>query len=95
MTRMKNPAHPGELIGAAIDEMNVTVVDAASALGVSRQQLHNIISGRSAVTAEMAVRLERAIGSTAETWLRMQMNYDLAHVETSSLAVRKLKAKAA
>ena len=78
MLPMKNPAHPGELIGETFGELGVSITAAAKGLGITRQQLHNLISGRSGVTAEMAVRLEKALGSTADTWLRMQMNYDLA-----------------
>ena len=80
---MKNPAHPGELIRDNIDELGLSITEAAKGLGVTRQQLHNIIAQRSAVTPEMAVRLEKAIGSTADTWLRMQMNYDLAQIRKS------------
>jgi addiction module HigA family antidote len=75
---MKSPPHPGGLIGDNLDELGVTIVDAAKRLDVSRQQLHNLISGRSAITAEMAIKLENVIGSTADTWLRMQNNHDLA-----------------
>ena len=88
MSPMKNPAHPGELISATLDEMDVSVTDAAKALGITRQQLHNLTAGRSAVTAEMAWRLEKALGSTAETWLRMQMNYDLAAIRRRSASIR-------
>jgi len=75
---MKNPSHPGELIGDILDEHRVTRVAAAEALGVSRQALNNIISGKAAITARMALRLEKALGSTASTWIQMQANYDLA-----------------
>src|SRR5215468_10428235 len=75
---MKNPSHPGSLIKADIDELGLSVMDAAKALGISRQQLHAVVAGRAGVTPEMAIRLEKALGSTADTWLRMQMNYDLA-----------------
>jgi antitoxin HigA-1 len=77
---MKNPPHPGELIGDSLHELGISIVDAARGLGITRQQLHNIISGRSAIMPEMAVKLEQALGSTADTWLRMQMNYDLAQI---------------
>jgi addiction module HigA family antidote len=58
----------------------------------SRQQLHSVIAGRAGVTPEMAVRLEKALGSTADTWLRMQMNYDLAQIRAraSSMKVKRL-----
>jgi addiction module HigA family antidote len=87
---MKNPPHPGEIVADNLAELGVTVKDAADALGVTRQQLHKVISGRSGITPEMAVRLEKAIGSTADTWLRMQMDYDLAHIRRSALKVRSL-----
>ena len=79
MSRM-NPTHPGLLVKECLDDLGLSVAEAASGIGVTRQQLHNVISGRSAVTPEMAVRFEKAFGSTADTWLRMQMNYDLAQV---------------
>jgi addiction module HigA family antidote len=65
-------------------------VAAAKGLGITRQQLHNLISGRSGITPEMAVKLEKAIGSTADTWLRMQMNYDLAQVRKRTINVKRL-----
>ena len=89
---MKNSPHPGQLIGDNLDQLGISVSDAARGLGITRQQLHNIIAGRSGIVPEMAVKLEKALGSTADTWLRMQMNYDLAQVRarTSSLKVRRL-----
>jgi addiction module HigA family antidote len=74
---MKNPPHPGELIDDTLDELDVSIV-AAKGIGITRQQLHNLISRRSGITPEMAVKLEKAIGSTAETRLKMLINYDLA-----------------
>src|SRR6266566_367900 len=75
---IKNPPHPGELVGDNLDELGISVTAAARGLGITRQQLHNIIAGRSAIMPEMAIRLEKALGGTADTWLRMQMNFDLA-----------------
>ncbi len=85
---MKNPPHPGELIGDSLAEIDVSISAAAKGLGITRQQLHNLIAGRSGVTPEMAVKLEKAIGSTADTWLRMQMNYDLAQVRKRSASIK-------
>jgi len=83
---MKNPAHPGELVWHdCIEPMGLTVATAAKALGVSRQALNNIVSGKSNISAEMAVRLSKAFGSSPETWLRMQMNYDLSQVRKINL----------
>jgi len=87
---MKNPPHPGELIGDTLNDINVSIVVAAKGLGITRQQLHNLISGRSGITPEMAVKLEKAIGSTADTWLRMQMNYDLAQIRKRTINVKRL-----
>ena len=97
MHTMKNPPHPGEMIGDSLDEMGVTMVDAAKALGVTRQQLHNVIAGRSAVVPEMAYLLEKALGSTADAWLRMQATHDLARIRAhaSTIRVGRLRRKMA
>jgi antitoxin HigA-1 len=90
MDRMKTPSHPGELLGDTLEELSLSISAAAEGLGVTRQQLHDVISGRSGVTAEMAVRLEKAIGSTADTWLKLQMAYDLAEVRKRAINVKRL-----
>jgi antitoxin HigA-1 len=77
---MKNPPHPGRLVKDDLDELGLSVAQAAEGLGVTRQQLYKVINGESAVSPEMALRLEKAIGSTADAWLRMQAAYDLAEV---------------
>lgn len=77
---MKNPPHPGRMIGDSLEELGVSVSAAARGLGVTRQQLHNLIAGRSAIVPEMALRLEKALGSTADAWLRLQAHYDLARI---------------
>ena len=95
--QMKNPPHPGEMIGDSLEELGVSISAAAKALGITRQQLHNLIAGRSAIMPEMAVRLEKALGSTADTWLRMQMNHDLAAIRAraSSIRVKRIVPKVA
>ena len=75
---MKNPAHPGALAKANLEELNLSVAEAAKALKITRQQLYNVTQGRSAVTPRMALRFEQAFGGSAEMWLRMQAAYDLA-----------------
>jgi addiction module HigA family antidote len=94
---MKNPPHPGELLKDNVDELGLSVAEAAKGLGVTRQQLYNVINGRSAISPEMAVRLEKALGGTADLWLRMQVNYDLAQVRQRgrSIKVKRLSPKAA
>ena len=93
----KHPAHPGLLVKECIDDLGLSVAEAANGLDVTRQQLHNVISGRSAVTPEMALRFEKAFGGTADTWLRMQMNYDLAQVRNrkQAISVNRLTPKVA
>lgn len=88
---MKNPAHPGRLLKDDLDELGWTVAEAAEALGVTRQQLYRVINGTSAVTPDMAIRLEKGIGSTADTWLRMQTAYDLAQARLRAPAVKVKK----
>lgn len=94
---MKNPVHPGQLVKACLDDLGLSVAEAAKGLGITRQQLHNIIAGRSNVTPEMAIRLEKAFGSTAGTWLRMQTNYDLAQIRqhAADINVERLGPKVA
>ncbi len=89
---MKNPPHPGIGLKHELDELGLSVAEAAKALGVTRQQLYRLINGDCGVTPEMALRLELAIGSSADFWLRLQMNYDLAQVRqrAASIHVRKL-----
>ena len=77
---MKNPPHPGELVQDNLAELGLSVAQAAAGLGITRQQLYNVINGRSALTPEMALRLEQAFGGTADAWLRMQIAHDLARL---------------
>ena len=94
---MKNPSHPGRLIKADLDELGLTVSEAATGLGVTRQQLYRVINGVSAISPDMALRLEKAIGGSADSWLRMQMNYDLAQarLRKPATAVKRLEPKVA
>ncbi len=75
---MFNPPHPGEMIREdCLAPLKLTVTDAAKGLGVSRQSLSELLNGRSGISADMALRLEKAGWGTAESWLRNQMSYDL------------------
>jgi addiction module HigA family antidote len=76
MSRMHNPAHPGEVLREYLPE-SLGVTEAARRLGVTRQALSALLNGRSGVSAEMALRLESALGTSAEMWLEMQAGYDL------------------
>ena len=75
---MHDPAHPGDVIReACLKPLGLTVTATASGLGVTRKALSDLLNGHSGVSPEMAVRLEKAGWSTAETWLRMQLQRDL------------------
>lgn len=56
----------------------MTVTNGAKALGVTRQALNNLVNGKSGISPEMAIRLSKAFGGSPETWLKMQLDYDLA-----------------
>jgi antitoxin HigA-1 len=76
---MKTPPHPGQSVRHdCIEPLGLTITEAADALGVTRQTLNNLVNGKSGISADMAIRLAKAFGSDAETWLRLQMAYDLA-----------------
>ena len=89
---MKNPPHPGRSIRTAcLEPLGLSVKDGAKILGVTRQALNNVINGKSAISPSMAIRLSKAFGSTPETWLRMQIAYDLAQArkDEDNIQVRR------
>jgi addiction module HigA family antidote len=89
--RMHSPPHPGKLIRKeCLDPLGLTVTAAARALGITRKALSALINGHSGISPEMAVRLSKAFGSEPETWLGMQMQYDLWQ---ASRRVSRLKVK--
>ena len=75
---MKNPPHPGLGLRDDLDALGLSVAGAAVGLGVTRQQLYNVLKGKSAISPDLALRLEKALGGTAESWLTLQTAYDLA-----------------
>ncbi len=76
---MKNPPHPGLSVRHdCIEPLDLTITETAEILGVTRQTLNNLVNGKSGISADMALRLDKAFGGGAETWLRLQMAYDLA-----------------
>jgi len=81
MSRMHKPPHPGAILKAdVLPELGLSVTEAARQLGMSRVQFSRIINGKAALTPELALRLEVWLaGPTAETWLGMQMDFDLWH----------------
>lgn len=83
MRRMHNPPHPGEILQDTVlrADGGLSVTEFAKALRVSRVALSRVVNGRAAVSAELAIRLAAALGGTAESWLRMQVAYDLWHTQ--------------
>ena len=81
-SRMHNPAHPAEDLRELLPD-GVTVTEAARRLGVTRQALSALLNGRAGVSADMALRLSQALGTSAEMWLSMQVAYDLWRAERS------------
>jgi addiction module HigA family antidote len=77
---MLNPAHPAEVLKDDLEALNLTTAQAAEALGVTRQQMHRVLTKQSAISPEMAMRLETVLGVKADLWLRLQAAYDLAQV---------------
>lgn len=80
MTRMHNPPHPGEVLEDTV-LIEISVTDFAKRLGVSRVALSRVVNGRAAVSAELAIRLAAALGGSPESWLQMQVAYDLWHAQ--------------
>jgi addiction module HigA family antidote len=75
---MHNPVHPGEIVREeCLKPLGLTVTAAAEALGVTRKALSDLLNAHAGVSPDMAIRLEKVFGSTADTWLRMQMQHDL------------------
>ena len=92
---MKNPPHPGRAVyDECIEPLGLTITEAAKALGITRNSLSRLINGRNGISAETALRLSKAFGGSAESWLQQQLNYDLAQVmkKEGELKVKRIKA---
>ena len=93
--KMHHPPHPGEVLKElCLKPLNLTVSEAARALGVSRKTLSSILNQRAGISPEMAVRLSIAFNTSAESWLNQQLQYDLWRAERKRkrLHVAKLAA---
>ncbi len=89
---MKNPPHPGTVVlQECIEPLELTTTQAAEALGVTRNTLSELVNGKRGISAEMAVRLSKVFGGSAESWLVQQAQYDLAHVRTEHLKLKRLE----
>jgi antitoxin HigA-1 len=79
MSKMHNPPHPGNVLREYLPE-TMTMTEVATRLGVTRQALSAVMNGRAGVSPEMAVRLSKALGTSPDLWLGLQMQYDLWQV---------------
>ncbi len=96
---MKNPVHPGAIVREeCLKALDLSVTEGAKHLGVGRQALSNLVNEKAGVSIDMAYRLSKAFGSTPETWLGMQLAYDLAqsrHLERTIKVKRVKRVRAA
>jgi len=88
---MKNPPHPGLVVlQECIEPLGLTITSAAQALGVTRKTLSELVNERCGISPEMAVRISKAFGGTAEGWLVQQAQYDLAQVQSDRIKIKRL-----
>ena len=82
---MKEPPHPGLSVRHdCLEPLGLTITDGATVLGVSRQALNSLVNGKAGISPEMAIRLDKAFGGTADAWLALQTAYDLAQAKKRS-----------
>ncbi len=93
---MKNPPHPGESVRYdCLEPLGLSVTEGAKVLGVTRQALNNLVNGKSGISPEMAIRLDKAFGGSARVWLEIQMAYDLAQAMKNAHAIKVKRVKEA
>jgi len=86
---MKNPPHPGEIIrDLCIAPLGLTVTQAAQGLGVTRKTLSQLLNGHAGISPEMAIRLSKAFGRSAESWMELQSQYDLAQISRNAKKIK-------
>jgi addiction module HigA family antidote len=86
---MKTPPHPGLSVRHdCLEPLGLTISEAAGRLGVSRKQLSDLVNGHAGISPEMAIRLDKAFGGSAETWYRLQAAYDLAQAMKHADAIK-------
>jgi antitoxin HigA-1 len=82
------PVHPGLILKRNIGALNMTIEEFADHIDKSRQTVHAIIAGRTAVTADMAARLARAFNTSAQFWMNLQANHDVWEPERARNVTR-------
>jgi antitoxin HigA-1 len=85
---MKEPPHPGLSVRHdCLEPLGLTITEGAKVLGVSRQALNGLVNGKAGISPEMAIRLDKAFGGTAEAWLALQTAYDLARAKKTAAKI--------
>ena len=88
---MHNPAHPGELLSGWLEELGVSVTAFADHIGISRVMLSRVLNGRSAVSADMDLRLSEALGTSPGYWLALQAQRDIWTAGQTAKERKKIK----
>ena len=89
---MKNPPHTGGFVFRQCSEpLGLNITEAAAALGVTRTTLSELVNEKRGISPEMAVRLSKVFGGSAEGWLVQQAQYDLAHVRADRIKLKQLE----
>jgi addiction module HigA family antidote len=82
------PVHPGMILkGLYLEPMEINITQAANKLGVARKTLSQLVNGHMGVSAEMAIRLSKALNTTLQLWMNMQQGYDLWVAEKKSESI--------
>ena len=82
---MMNPPHPGLSVRRdCLEPLNLSVTEVARKLGISRKQISDIVICRSGISPEMAIRLDKAFGGSADTWYLFQVTYDFAKAKKTA-----------
>ncbi len=93
---LHNPPHPGGIVRRqCLEPLGLSVTAGAKALGVTRQALSELVNERAGLSVEMAIRLSKAFGSSPQTWLGMQMAYDLWQARGRADQIKVARVKAA
>lgn len=86
---MRNPPHPGGIVRRqCLEPLDLSVTEAAKGLGVTRQAFSDLVNERAGISVDMAVRLSKAFGSSAEMWIGLQTAYDLAQARNRLRSVK-------
>ena len=87
----RKPTHPGAVLRAdVLPALSMTQTEFAQRLGVSRLSVSELLHGKRALSADMAMRIARLTGTTPESWFRMQQALDLWKLEKDSKRYRHI-----